>query len=133
MPEPAEQRGIVIFLDVNAGEIEKELKDFNPRVKVIRSSHKFHRLSDGELIRRFEVITTEKYSEDIVFILTHDQKFEEETGFRLLESSIAIIKIPSPSLGRYLFKQAVIDLKSYLNALLSFGRPARIHGVIHIE
>lgn len=133
MPEPAEQHGIVIFLDVNAGEIEEELKDFNPRVKVVRSGHKFHRLSDEELVRRFEAIAAEKYKEDSVFILTHDQKFEEETGFKPLESPISIIKIPSPSLGKYLFKQAVIDLKSFLSTLLSFGRPARLYGVMHIK
>ncbi|MBI2507164.1 MAG: hypothetical protein HYW09_00945 [Candidatus Niyogibacteria bacterium] len=133
MPEPAEQVRIIMFLDVNAGEIEKELKNFSPLVKIVRVGHRFHRLSDRELIRRFEKITAENYSKDSVFVLTHDQRFEEETGFKLLESPITIIKLPSPSLGKCLFKQAVADLKSFLDALLSFGRPVKFHGVICIE
>ncbi|QQG45896.1 MAG: hypothetical protein HYY55_02860 [Candidatus Niyogibacteria bacterium] len=133
MPKPAGQYRIVIFLDVNAGEIKRELEGFSPLVKIVHDGDNFNRLSDRKLLRRFETMAAKDYRESRVFVLTHDQSFEEGTEFDYQESRIAIIKMPSPSLGQFLFEQAVADLKSFLNLFLSLGRPTKLHGIFHIE
>ena len=132
MLEPAQYDGVV-FWDVNAGETEEILNSFHPRLKVVPFDHRLHRASDSELIKFFEREARDKYPNSKVFVVTHDRGFERETGFRPLESPIAIIKIPSPSLGPSLFKYAIESLKMILLPILNAPRSVKVRGVVEIE
>lgn len=132
MLEPA-QYDVVVFWDVNAGETEEILNDFHPRVKVVHFDHRFHRSSDSELIKFFEREARRKYPNSKVFVVTHDRGFERDSGFRPFESPVTVIKVPSPSLGPFLFKYAVESLKIVLLSVLNSPRSVRIRGVVEIE
>jgi hypothetical protein len=127
MPKPR----VVIFFDANVdANIKKEFE--SPALEVVLLKRHLRMVSDARLFKYFQQEAANKYQGSFICILTHDQNFDSDAGYKL-DPPISIIKIPQTP-WRSAFGRLILNsLKSFFDMIISASRLCSFAGVIKFE